>query len=117
MRLAVRSMRKLTARIVAAVAIIVCLIILIEPFLLTVLMLYSGSRVISISMTGDETLFHFANSGTNPFQFSFLELPTWRVILWGLAILPVMCSMLAVALRWWHQTGALSALNHRNEMQ
>ncbi len=108
-------MRRRWMQILMGMMALVSVVILAMPFLMTVGMLFSGSRLTSIEVTWTETYFYTASPGINPFLSGILFIPTWIVILWGLASLVLMMLMFTMGVRWWYQTGVLTSYTTRQQ--
>lgn len=105
-------MRKLATRILTGIAVVACLVILVEPSLLIALTIIHGSRVTSVEIAWDTTLIHTAKPATDPFQFGFIQLSTSRVILWGIVSLMLISLASIWVWGWMWQTGVLKTSAH-----
>lgn len=94
------SMQK---RLAAALTAIVCLSILIEPMLLAVNYVVFQSEVTAVQMTWAEIRVDYTyRSYPLLTGFSVLEVPTWRVFLWGIAFLALIgVTIISVIPRLW----------------
>lgn len=90
----------LTTRILIGSAAVLSLFVFAEPAILT-LVCAPGKRLTSINLTATETSFNWASPPHDPYMFTYVTVPTWRVVLWIVAASGLTLITTKVVVRWY----------------